>query len=115
MAVGWASSDPSYLQSDWRAAIWTLTITPPTADEAIGVLDHAVADSPLGSSEAGALDAKLAAAARQCERGNETAARNQIDAFIQQVHAFANAGKLTAEEANDLIALANEVLDELSC
>ena len=48
------------------------------------------------------------------EKGNTTAAANQLNAFINQVEAFVAAGILTAEEGDALIATAKTILESLA-
>jgi uncharacterized membrane protein len=88
-------------------------------EEAAGDLgdavDTLVSEGSLGAGNGNALTSKLEAAARQAERGNCMAARNQLTAFIQQVEALEQGGTLSNQEASNLIDAAQAILDELDC
>jgi thrombospondin type 3 repeat protein/FIMAH domain-containing protein len=55
------------------------------------------------------LRAKLEAAQAAIARGNTTAARNQLNAFVNEVQAHRRSGKLTASAADSLLQTANSV------
>src|SRR5262249_6976978 len=56
----------------------------------------------LNSGNGNGLIAKLTAATASLNKGNITAADNQMNAFINQVNAFVNSGKLTSAESQPL-------------
>ena len=64
-------------------------------------------------SEASALTTKLNAAVQQLGRGNNTAAKGQLGAFINQVNALVNSNRLTLAQAQTLIDAANAVIASL--
>ncbi len=64
----------------------------------------------MTAGQANALLAKLDAATESINGGNDTAAANQIGAFVNQVRAFVNDGTLTPEQGDDLIAAAQAAL-----
>jgi uncharacterized delta-60 repeat protein len=70
----------------------------------LGVLNH---------GQANALMAKLRAAAKSVDKGNNHAAANQLRAFINQVNALVKTGRLTAAQGDPLIAGANGVISTL--
>ena len=49
-----------------------------------------------------ALVATLEAAERQLEKGNTTAAANQLQAFLNQVDALVRSGRMSASQADAL-------------
>ena len=66
-----------------------------------------VAALPLNRGQINSLLSKLEAASRSLARGNETAARNQIQAFVNEVEAMARSGRMDSTLAAELIAWAN--------
>jgi hypothetical protein len=80
-------------------------------EEGFDDLVDAVAGLPLSSVNG--LDAKLEAAQAAIARGNERAGRNLLRAFINQVEAKRRSGELSDEEADDLIAAAQAIIDSL--
>jgi uncharacterized delta-60 repeat protein len=101
--------------SDFAVARWLGPATTPQA--AIQLLMDGVSGlaslGVLNHGQANALMAKLRAAAKSVDKGNNHAAANQVRAFINQVNAFINAGKLTPMQGAPLIQGANEVINSL--
>jgi probable HAF family extracellular repeat protein len=101
------------------ATVWKLqtSVAPPDGD--IGGLQDSVDDlanaGTLTGGESNSLNSKLEAANRQCERGNETAARHQIQAFINQVNAMIDSGRIDASTGQALIDDAEALLASLDC
>ena len=60
-----------------------------------------------GDGNANALTSKLTSAIASLNGGNTTVGINQLNAFINQVAAFQNRGKLTSAQAQALISAAN--------
>jgi probable HAF family extracellular repeat protein len=116
-ALGYGAS--FFFAPDSVAVSWSIEISPPPTDEAIGGLIDGVSDletgGALSSGEAQSLSSKLEGALKQCERGNANAATNQIEAFIHHIEAFVQSGKLTAAEGAALINEAQAILASLSC
>jgi ribosomal protein S20 len=83
-------------------------------DVLIDLVDALEADGVINGGQANSLRAKLEAAQQSVEKGNTTAAANQLNAFINQVEAFVAAGILTAEEGDALIATAKTILESLA-
>jgi hypothetical protein len=48
------------------------------------------------------------------DRGNRTAAANQLQAFVNQVNALLRSGRLSPAQAQELIGSANAVIASLS-
>jgi hypothetical protein len=67
----------------------------------------------LNFGQAQSLRAKLNSALRSVQRGNTTAARNQLNAFLHEVEAKVTAGTLSQTQGDDLITDAEAVLDKL--
>lgn len=72
--------------------------------DAFALVAQLVADGTLNKGNGNALTSKLEAAARSMFNGNGNAANGQIGAFLNQVDAFEQTGKLTAAQANALRA-----------
>jgi pullulanase-type alpha-1,6-glucosidase len=75
-----------------------------------GVIDDLAAAGILNNGRAQSLRAKLNNAGRSVERGNNTAAANQIRAFINEVRSLVTSGVLTRQTGDDLIRDANAIL-----
>lgn len=68
----------------------------------------------LSPGNGNALSAKLQAAIGQLDRGNTSAATNQLNAFINQVNALMRAGRLPASSGQDLIDAAQRIITAIS-
>jgi hypothetical protein len=90
--------------------------------EKLGAAGPALAPFALASSgaqgstsgEVRSLVAKLEASIQQMDRGNRTAARNQLQAFINEVNALVKAGRLPSAKGTEWTASANEIIRSLS-
>ncbi|HEY5926703.1 MAG TPA: hypothetical protein VIV11_33685 [Kofleriaceae bacterium] len=102
-----------------QAVRWEVQVTPLSDDGAIVDLQTSVEEleegGAINTGEANSLDAKLEGALMQCERGNETAARHQIEAFINHTRALVRSGRLAASDGDALIAEAEALLAGLDC
>jgi DNA/RNA endonuclease G (NUC1) len=78
-----------------------------------GMVDGLLQDGTLTADEGAALHATLRAAVQQIVRGNGATAANQVGAFINQVRALQNSGRLSAADAERLIAEAQRVAGNL--
>lgn len=100
-----------------HAALWTITLTPPTpveqVDNVAEELNNAVDVGALPAGPAQGLLAKLDAATRQVGRGNPSGAVNLLEAFIQQVEALVAGGALGQAVADSLIDAAMRAITEL--
>ncbi len=67
----------------------------------------------LNQGETNALISKLENALKSLEKENIQAACNQMGAFINQVNAIFNSGRLTAEQRQVLIDVAQSIIVEL--
>ena len=65
----------------------------------------------LNRGNGNALIVKLRAAIASLQRGRDNAAENQLGAFLNQVDAFEQAGKLTPEQAGELRGWVEAALD----
>lgn len=72
---------------------------------------HCGAAGSLDNGQANALTTKLEEALTKLNRGDPTAAANQLNAFINQVQAFINSGRLSAAQGQPLIDEANNAID----
>jgi hypothetical protein len=59
------------------------------------------------------LTAKLNAAIQQLERGNETAAANQLEALLNELDALMRSGRITEEQAQPLRTAVERVLESI--
>ncbi len=73
-------------------------------------IDDLVNDGLLDSGNGNALTTKLDGALASLDEGNVAAGVNQLQAFINQVNALVNAGKLTAAQAQTLIDAATAAI-----
>ena len=103
---------------DRHAALWMLEVAPPTPVDAIeqvrrGVQNHRTVGS-RNEGQADALLAKLDAATHQANRGNERAAVSLLEAFVNQVESFVNAGTVSPSAGQSLIDAAQTAIQSLS-
>jgi endonuclease G len=95
----------------------TATVRVESSAAALGDLAQAIGDlqggGEISRGEATAFRASLEAAARQLARGDATAVRGELGAFINKVNAAVQAGRLSADAGQTLIALAQRVLGTL--
>lgn len=68
-------------------------------DAVEALVELLVLDGKLSSGNANSLEAKLQAAAQQLDRGNRTAGANQLQAFLREVDALEQSGRLGAADA----------------
>ena len=105
----------SYLAPSGRATLWTVPLPVVTPGEAIAEAAEQVAalvnDGTLDENEAKGLTSKLEAAQLQLDRENAKVATSVLRAFINQVEAMVNNGRLTVEEAQPLIDAANAAIE----
>src|SRR5690606_21416923 len=69
-----------------------------------------VDDGTLNSGQGNALITKLQHAIERLNAGNETAAMNQLNAFVNQVHDFVAIGVLTEAQAMPLLEQVASIL-----
>ena len=78
------------------------------------VLARLVLPGLVTNGQGNALQAKLQAALQQIDRGNATAAINQLAAFVNQLEALGLSGALLQSEVQPLVDLAVQVIIDLS-
>ena len=78
------------------------------------LLGELAAAGVLSQGQANSLLVKVDAASASAERGNETAAINQLEALKNQIAGMHAAGRLTAEQHDDLIAAVNREIAGLT-
>ncbi len=88
----------------------TATVIVKSALQGIGDLDAAVLALGLNRGETNSLLAKLAAANRQIREGNATPAENTLQAFINEIAALANSGRISGPSAAWLSSYAQRVI-----
>jgi hypothetical protein len=84
-----------------------------TTAQAAQTLLNSVQSMGLPQGTQQALSASLQAAVNSLNAGNTNAAINQLQAFLNQVSAFQGDGKLTAEQAAQLTAAVQQILQRL--
>ena len=94
-----------------------VSITAQTCQEATEDVIDTVADQVsagvLNAGTGDALISKLDGAVKKLDKGNTNPACNELGAFINQVNALINSGRLTPEEGQELKDAAQRVIDEL--
>ena len=76
-------------------------------------MNQLFSDGTLSSGEGNSLIAKLQAAIDQLDRYNEHPARNQLEAFVNELNAMITSDRLEPEIGESLIDLIEDVLAEL--
>lgn len=79
----------------------------------IGAAAVQVASLPLASGTQSSLNNKLSAAQNQLQRGNTTAAANQLNAFVNQLNALVQSGQLSAAAAAPVVAEVQAIISQL--
>ena len=88
----------------------TTSVTVQTTQQALAAIAGAVQRlSSLNSGQKKSLIAKLDAAAASSARGDTNAANNQLDAFLNELRADANTGKLSSADAAALSSAVHAV------
>lgn len=80
------------------------------AFEAFDIIRELVTSGALSSGNANALTSKLDAAIASFARGNTTAALNQLEAFLNQLDALVEAGRMSTTDADALRAIVNRII-----
>jgi PKD repeat protein len=91
----------------------TATVVVLTAQQALGNLQAQV-NGVVGGGQANSLSAKLRNAAQSLNHDDAAAANGQIGAFINEVQAVVQSGRLTQAQGDALIAAAQRILDSLA-
>lgn len=76
-------------------------------------VDDLVSGGTLDHGEGGSLTIKLSVAQKKLGQGNEQAAIGTLNAFINQVLALVNSGRLSEAEGQALVDAAQSVIDQL--
>jgi DNA/RNA endonuclease G (NUC1)/PKD repeat protein len=88
----------------------TATVTVLTAQQGIAGLVAQV-NGMVSGGAANSLGAKLRAASASLDRGNPASAKGQLGAFIGEVQAMVQSGRLSQADGNALVAAAQRILD----
>ncbi len=113
--AGWSSSSTT---GEEHAVLWTTPPpNPPTPEEQIAALIGEVGElvdgGVLKEGNGNALIQKLENAARMLEEDKDPATCGQLQAFVNQVEALADTGRLPEELAAGLIDAASSVIDQV--
>ncbi len=100
-----------------RAVLWTISQAPATPQDQIrGMKADVTALTTAGAlnkGQANALTSKLDGALAKLDRGNTKAAANQLKAFVNQVEAFQKSKRLTRAQAQPLLDMARNIIQQL--
>lgn len=94
---------------DRAEGVRTATVTVQSPAQAVDGLSRAV-DAMLDGGNANALNAKLRAATAALARGQDNAAVNQLGAFMNQVQALVQSGRLAAGDGSVLTAATQRII-----
>ncbi|HET7229157.1 MAG TPA: PKD domain-containing protein [Longimicrobium sp.] len=90
----------------------TATVTVLTAQQALANLQAQVNGAVSGGT-ANSMNAKLRAASASLDRGNTASATGQLNAFINEVQATVQSGRLSQAAGDALVAAARRILDSM--
>jgi len=90
----------------------TATVVVLSAQQALANLQAQV-NGVVSGGTANSLNAKLRNAAQSLNRGDAASANGQVGAFINEVRALVQSGRLTQAQGDALIAAAQRILDSL--
>lgn len=76
----------------------------------LALIDALERDGKVGAGVANSLRSKLSAAAGALERGDSTAARNQLNALVNEIEALSRSGRLGAGDATTVKAAIDALL-----
>lgn len=83
-------------------------------DDGFDLVRSQIGGLPLNSGEQNSLASKLDAALKSLSKGNDNAAVNQLNAFINQIWALKKSGRLSDATAEWLVFEANQLIDLIS-
>ena len=95
-----------------NSVAWTAAL--PAEQLMLLAIDDLVSTGAIDGRQANALTSKIEGVLEKIDRGQINAAINQMWAFVNQVEAWIRSGKLTLEEAQPLLDLADSVIAKLS-
>jgi PKD repeat protein len=98
---------------DGSSASKTATVTVLTAQQGIANLVAQV-NGMVSGGTASSMEAKLRSASASIDRGNTAAANGQLGAFINEVNALVQSGRLTAAQGAALTAAAQTILNSIA-
>ena len=98
---------------DYNGVPRAFRLDPITPAQAIGYLIQQLAQLALPAGTTNSLNAKLEAALRAVQSGNTATAANHLRAFLNEVAALRNTGRLDAAPAASLLSAANGIIDSL--
>jgi hypothetical protein len=86
------------------------TVLVKSAARGIADLDAALSALPLSNGEVNSLEAKLQAAAKQLAKDNATPAENILGAFINEMQAMMQSGRVGEAVGSPIVAYAQRVI-----
>jgi hypothetical protein len=102
------ATDPSNNTSEFSRCVTFVTPQAMT-QQLIDQVNALVAQGVINAGNGNALTAKLQAALKQMDKGHARPASNQLQAFINQVEALVQGGKLTSAQGEILIQAARAI------
>jgi hypothetical protein len=90
------------------------TVVVKSAAEGIADLDATLSTLSLNSGEVNSLEAKLRAAARQLVKGDTTPALNVLEAFINEMQAMMESGRVSQAAGSAIVAYAQRVIASIT-
>lgn len=113
--VTFTASDGTHWYNLSASKTVTITVRNVTVTEQVTALEDAVAALPLNGGLRNALTVKLEHALTQLAKGHTADAVSLLsDDFIGQVNSLRNGGKLTAEQADALVAAAEQAIENIT-
>ena len=91
-----------------------VTIIAKTIEDAAEEISEAVQELPLSSGNKNALASKLQNALKKYNSGDLKAAKNILNAFINQLYQFIADGSITLAQAQPLIDYVNQIIDAIN-
>ena len=92
----------------------TATVTVLSPGQGIGslqtLLNQLIANGTIPQGNGNSLGSKLSAASKQLSLGNKTAAMNQLQAFVNEVNAMVQSGRLSSAQADALDAWVSRII-----
>lgn len=90
------------------------TVVVKTVVQGIADINVAVAALPLNKGQVNSLQVKLQAAARQLGAGNSTPAVNVLEAFIEEMQATMQSGRVSQADGSPIVAYAQRLIASIT-
>lgn len=108
------SADPNHPGVEYAFLLTPVSETPQGETEALAAaITDLSTTGVLSGGQATSLTALLRSGIQQMDRGNATAARNQLRGFIKEVNALMKSGKLSQAQGQPLVDEVNSIISRL--